>query len=157
VEAGQALYADITNEKLQAQGHPVTVITPSEAAARLAALAKGYDFTLFEYFLTDLAAHRGDPWQVFEVVTRLDKFLGALRSRLAPDTLLLLTSDHGNIEDMEAAGHTKNPVPALIWGPGQEFFRGKLHSIADIAPAIISFLALSRAGGIAGGDPGLQT
>ncbi len=156
VEAGLALYADITNEKLKNQGHPVTVIQPEEAALRLAALTEGYDFTLFEYFLTDLAAHRGDPLQVFEVVSRLDKFLGALRLHLPQDTLLLITSDHGNIEDMRVKGHTRNPVPALIWGRGQEYFRKKLHSIADITPAIISFLTSSREGNIPGGEPGIQ-
>jgi 2,3-bisphosphoglycerate-independent phosphoglycerate mutase len=156
VEAGRALYADITNEKLESQGHAVTVITPAEAASRLAALVGGYDFTLFEYFLTDLAAHRGDSLQVFEVVSRLDKFLGALRHQLPRDTLLLMTSDHGNIEDMRVQGHTKNPVPALIWGPGQEYFRGKLHTIADITPAIISFLASGREGMLPGGEPGVQ-
>jgi 2,3-bisphosphoglycerate-independent phosphoglycerate mutase len=156
VEAGRALYADITNEKLKSQGYPVTVIRPSEAAFRLAALADAYDFTLFEYFLTDLAAHRGDPMQVFEVVSRLDKFLGALRLQLSQDTLLLITSDHGNIEDMVVKGHTLNPVPALIWGPNQEYFRDRLKTIADVAPAINGYLASGRESQLAGGESDVQ-
>ena len=32
--------------------------------------------------------------------------------------LFILTSDHGNIEDLGTRGHTRAPVPLLAWGPG---------------------------------------
>ncbi len=146
VEGGRAIYADITNESLSEQGYPVTVITPEAGARRLASLASAHDFTLFEYFLTDLAAHSGDPLKVREVIMRLDRFLGALRQELPADVLLMVTSDHGNIEDMRVKEHTHNPVPALVWGHNQEYFRNKLQDITHVAPAIISYLQKHETG-----------
>jgi phosphopentomutase len=32
--------------------------------------------------------------------------------------LLVITSDHGNVEDMSTKSHTRNPVPALFHGHG---------------------------------------
>ncbi len=144
-EEGQALYADITHENLREQGYPLKVISPREAAGRLARLAAAQDFTLFEYFLTDLAAHSGDPKKIQEALTRLDGFVGALVRLLPPDTLLLLTSDHGNIEDMRARGHTLNPVPALVRGPGAEHFQ-EMAAITDVTPALLTYLARGQSG-----------
>lgn len=138
-EAGRALYADITHENLKEQGYPLTVISPGEAAARLAGLVSTHDFTLFEYFLTDLAAHSGDINKIREALRRLDGFLGALPQALPADTLLLLTSDHGNIEDVRVRGHTHNPVPALVWGADRMYFR-ELTAITDVTPAILEYL-----------------
>jgi 2,3-bisphosphoglycerate-independent phosphoglycerate mutase len=142
-EAGRALYADITHENVRAQGYDLTVITPEEAARRLSELAGRHDYTLFEYFLTDIAAHARDVLQVQDALTRLDRLMGALPRFLPADTLILLTSDHGNIEDLRVPGHTCNPVPALALGPNKEYFRG-MQSIADVAPAVLGYLEEGR-------------
>ena len=34
--------------------------------------------------------------------------------------MLLITSDHGNIEDISKKSHTKNPVPLLVFTKNEE-------------------------------------
>ena len=80
----------------------------------MAALSKDYDFTLFEYFLSDLAGHRAEKEKAARVVQTLDRFIGALASNLDPaETLLIITSDHGNLEDLTHRSHHK-PASALL-------------------------------------------
>ena len=55
------------------------------------------------------------------------------------DSLALVTSDHGNLEDLSTRRHTANPVPLLLLGAEaarREFAEG-LHDLTGVAPAII--------------------
>jgi bisphosphoglycerate-independent phosphoglycerate mutase (AlkP superfamily) len=54
--------------------------------------------------------------------------------------LILVTSDHGNLEDLSTRRHTTNPVPALLVGAPalRREFIGSLHDLSDIAPAILN-------------------
>ena len=54
------------------------------------------------------------------MLPRLDAFLGSVVAHLPPDTTLVLSSDHGNVEDATTKAHTTNPVPLLVVGPGAE-------------------------------------
>ena len=67
----------------------------------------------------------------------LDLFLGTV-TKLCKTTgiLLILTSDHGNIEDMSTRGHTRNPVPLIAVGPGAEEFKANATSLVDITPRV---------------------
>jgi Metalloenzyme superfamily len=68
-------------------------------------------------------------------VRRLEAFLeGALEARPA-DTLLLITSDHGNFEDMGVKTHTFAPVPLLAFGPGALEF-ANVSDLTGVAPAL---------------------
>jgi hypothetical protein len=68
-------------------------------------------------------------------VRRLEAFLeGALETRPA-DTLLLITSDHGNFEDMGVKTHTFAPVPLVALGPGALEFAG-VTDLSGVAPAL---------------------
>ncbi len=140
VEEGRAIYADITNEDLKSRGYPIEAISPAESANRLAKIVKENDFTLFEYFATDIAGHSGDYSLSIEVISRFDRFINALVDFLDENTLLIITSDHGNIEDIRHNEHTTNLVPAILLGPGRSYFKGKLKSITDITPGIIGYL-----------------
>ncbi len=145
LRAGRAVYQDLTNARLRAQGIPVPPVSPEEAGARLAAIASAYRFVLFEFFQTDLAGH-GRLADGVGLVERLDAFLGAvLRASDLDDTLVLLTSDHGNLEDERTGGHTLNPVPALLVGAGRDALGAGLRAITDLAPACVDALA---AGGV---------
>ena len=55
-------------------------------------------------------------------------------------TTIILTSDHGNIEDLSTRSHTLNPVPTIIWGAGSQQVANRISSLADITPAIVSLL-----------------
>ncbi len=57
--------------------------------------------------------------------------------------LVVITSDHGNLEDLSTRRHTQNPVPALVIGAPADraTFMNGLHDLTGIAPAILKFLA----------------
>jgi 2,3-bisphosphoglycerate-independent phosphoglycerate mutase len=141
LRAGRAVYQDLTNTGLRERGIPIPLVTPEEAGRRLAAVAAEHRFTLFEFFQTDLAGH-GRIGDGAGVVERLDRFLGAvLEAADLATTLVLLTSDHGNLEDERTGGHTLNPVPALLVGAGRERLRPRLRAITDLTPACLDALA----------------
>src|SRR5690606_39840738 len=102
------------------------------AARRLARLAADHTFTLFEYYLTDEAGHAQDAGQAAATLEQLDRFFDALLDALDPaSTLLLVTSDHGNLEDLGTRSHTRNRAPLAARGAGAEAFGGA-ESLADV-------------------------
>ena len=140
VRAGQAVSQDLTNARLREWGHAVPLISPEAAGRHLARIAAAHAFTLFEYFLTDLAGH-GRIADRVGVVERLDRFVGAVLGAAGLDeTLVLITSDHGNLEDERTDGHTLNPVPALLAGAGRERMGERLRDLTDVAPACLDLL-----------------
>jgi hypothetical protein len=135
---GRAVLWDITHEI--ASGHlsyDLPLVSPDEAGARLAGLAADHDLVFFETFLPDLAGHRRIEPEY--VLTRLDAFLGGVLAGSLPGTTLVVSSDHGNLEDTTTKAHTTNPVPLLAVGPAAGRFRSA-RAITDVAPAILSLL-----------------
>jgi len=134
---GRAVCHDITRWTMHTRGYDGPLITPEEAAEHLLATAEEADFTLFEHFLTDRAGHSGDPEKAFQCLEMLDRCLGrVVRYADHPDHLLLLSSDHGNIEDLSIRSHTRNPVPLVAMGACADHFKS-LESLADVTPAIM--------------------
>ncbi len=62
---------------------------------------------------------------------------------LNDETLVVLASDHGNIEDGETRSHTTNPVPVLLAGAGHRTVADGIRSITDVAPAILGAMGIS--------------
>ncbi len=146
LRAGRALSADFTGhawrERLGLADTPL--LTAREAGARMAALAAGADFTFFEYWLSDYAGHGQDMAEACALLESVDAMLGGLTDAWDDSAgLIVLTSDHGNMEDLSTRGHTMNPVPALIIGAEEHRRRmaAALHSLPDIAPAIMRAIA----------------
>ena len=140
LRAGRAVYQDLTNARARAFGEDVPEIAPEAAGRNLAAIVRGHGFTIFEFFQTDLAGHRRIDGAA-EVIERFDRFLGGALAHLdLSTTLVLLTSDHGNVEDARTRGHTTNPVPALLAGAGREALAARLRAITDVAPACVALL-----------------
>ena len=135
--ANQAVSHDITRHSLHEKGHAVPIVTPQQAAEHLIQVARANDFTLFEFFQTDLAGHSCNYDHACETLKTLDVFLDAV-VKLSRTTgmLLILTSDHGNIEDMGTRGHTRNQVPLIAVGPGAEEIKANAASLMDITPRI---------------------
>jgi len=139
---GRALPADLTGrswpERLDI---PVPVITPAESGRRLVHLAGDCDLAVFEYFLTDKAGHAREPKRAASVLIDLNDFFGAiLESADFARTLLVVTSDHGNLEDLSVRVHTRNPVPLVAMGAGAHHFAAA-GDLTDVAPAIVAALA----------------
>ncbi len=149
IESGDALYMDITNEYLAGTGYPLKKISPARAAETLLNISKKYDFTFFEFFLSDVAGHLAEKEHAAKIVTTLDLFLGTVIKNINSETtLLIITGDHGNLEDLSHKDHTLNPVPAILTGP-EEWRRKALSELRDIthvAPFIKSFLTAQSAG-----------
>jgi hypothetical protein len=137
----QAVMQDITRETIQDRYPDIPVITPEDAASHLFALARTNDFTLYEFFQTDVAGHSMDYARACEVLRLYDKFLAALlRYVEAAGMMLIMTADHGNIEAMGEQGHTRNPVPFVAVGPKEEEMRSRVKSLVDVTPAILRFI-----------------
>ena len=61
----------------------------------------------------------------------------AYRKLIWTRTSVILTSDHGNIEDLSSRNHTLNAVPTIVWGANQQHIAGRIKNLADITPAIV--------------------
>ncbi len=139
LRAGEAVSAmSLSNGIWIEHGADVPLVSARQSGRNLMRLAQQNDFTAFEYFLTDAAGHRNDHNWILEVLTELDEFWGGLLDELDPrETLLLITSDHGNIEDWTIKGHTLNPVPTILVGHRRDEIAEQIHSLADITPAVL--------------------
>lgn len=133
---GEAVYHDISGELPRSVGCDVPRREPEEAAAVLLDLGRRAELTMFEHFRTDEAGHARDFSAAADVLDRLDRFLRALARGLRPGDGLLVTSDHGNLEDLSTRSHTVNPVPVLGWGTAAGAVPG-IRSLLDLHPALL--------------------
>ena len=141
LKAGRALFHDFTNRPLAERGIGIPERTPEEAAAVLAALADANRFTLYEHFIADRAGHERDEQSALTILEELARFVRTTLSSVdLGRTTVLLTSDHGNVEDLSTRNHTLNPVPTLAWGRGRETVAARVRTLADITPTILEIL-----------------
>lgn len=143
--AGQALSADFTGQgwrdRLNRPDAPV--LTPAAAGLRLAQLASQHDFSFFEYWPSDYAGHAQNMDAACTLLEIFDAVLGGLLAAWEDaEGLILITSDHGNLEDLRTRGHTANPVPALLIGAPvlRRAFMRLVRDLTDLAPAILAAL-----------------
>jgi hypothetical protein len=134
-----AVYQDLTRETIQDRYPDIPVISPQRAAEHLFALAQNYDFTLYEFFQTDVSGHSLDYERACSVLRVYDQFLATLvRHTENAGVTLVLTADHGNIENMSERGHSMNEVPFIAIGPKEKQLRDRVRSLTDVTPAILS-------------------
>ncbi len=114
-------------------------VTPREAGGNLSRLANQGELTLFAHYATDLAGHRGGREGAVAALERVDDFLAGVLEELDPGHLLMLGSDHGNIEEL-GTGHTRNPALGLCVGPGGLALSRSITSITQVAPALLRIL-----------------
>ncbi|MEW6287955.1 MAG: hypothetical protein AB1509_17230 [Chloroflexota bacterium] len=138
---GRALSADFTGEGWRTMlGFPdAPLMTPQEAGRRLVSLAMEYDFSMFEYWASDYAGHKQQMDTAVGLMEVFDGVMGGIvESGRWDEMLVVVTSDHGNMEDLSTRKHTGAPVPALVIGnktAREEFTRG-MTDLTHIAPAI---------------------
>jgi 2,3-bisphosphoglycerate-independent phosphoglycerate mutase len=151
---GDAISADFTAEGWRDNlGFPNTpVLTHIQAGERLNILANKFDLTIFEYWLTDIAGHHQDMQSACTLLKSLDTVMSGLLNAWDDENgLILLTSDHGNLEDLSTRHHTRNDVPLLLIGSAElrELFSSQMNisgaskpkfDITDLAPAILRFI-----------------
>lgn len=141
LRAGRAVSHDLTNQFLRDMGEEAPLRTPAASAKILADLSRQADFTLFEFFLTDMAGHSRNLEDAKTVVERLDILVDTVLAHTdLQQTVVVLTSDHGNFEDFSIKTHTKNLVPTCFWGLPEEIALPDMLRIEEIAPHLLALL-----------------
>ncbi|KPQ36504.1 MAG: phosphoglycerate mutase [Phormidesmis priestleyi Ana] len=135
----KALYWNITGEAPPQIKEARNPISPQLAGQRLAALSAEYGVTLFESYLTDYAGHAQDKASAVKYLQRIDSFLQSTIHHLPPHVTLLVTSDHGNVENLSTKHHTLNPVPLLAVGIHAHDFAPVIN-LTGITPKILALL-----------------
>jgi len=132
------VYHDITGNILKESGYPVETVSPQKAAQNLYALSRENDFILFEHFVTDIAGHKAELEEAISVVETLDCFLAELTSLMNfEEDVLIITSDHGNLEDISVRTHTMNLVPVIVLGKKADNINTQVGSLVDIMPFVL--------------------
>jgi 2,3-bisphosphoglycerate-independent phosphoglycerate mutase len=110
-----------------------------------------FDVIICNYANCDMVGHTGKLDAAIVAVEAVDACLQRIMAALASvNGQLLLTADHGNIEQMvdEETGqphtaHTTNPVPLVYVGSqGKSLIAG--GSLADLAPTILDILRIEQ-------------
>jgi 2,3-bisphosphoglycerate-independent phosphoglycerate mutase len=135
---------------------PTYDLAPEMSAAEITerlmeAIGSGaYDFIIVNYANPDMVAHTG----VWEAAVEAAEFVDGCLARVEEASLeaggaLIITADHGNIEEMrDAAGnpqtaHTTSPVPLVLVAEGWRGARLRDGILADVAPTICQLMGLS--------------
>jgi 2,3-bisphosphoglycerate-independent phosphoglycerate mutase len=120
---------------------------PAVTDAFEAAVANGTDVIIVNVANGDMVGHTGNFAAGVKAVEAIDAFLTrAVATVAAKGGHLIITADHGNVEEMtDPAGatstaHSLNPVPILYVGaPGLTLRNGRL---CDVAPTLLALLGL---------------
>ena len=150
-----------SNTGLHPEEHPEMMAQAITDRVIEAIQSKSFDFVLVNYANGDAIAHTSDYNASLEAVRVIDREIGrVLKIAEDPDTLLVITSDHGNIEEMISpvtglpeSQHDPSPVPFYLVA---EEFRGRkfvnfesleletLGSLADVAPTILEIMGIEK-------------
>jgi 2,3-bisphosphoglycerate-independent phosphoglycerate mutase len=123
-----------------------------------------FAFYLANFANADMVGHTGNIDAAVKAVSFLDRFLEQIkRAVLSVGGLLIITADHGNVEEMidrKSGGinkeHTTSPVPMIVIANDLAFSEPKSRSytslssmvpagvISDIAPTVLEFLGLEK-------------
>ena len=117
------------------------VYTPYDAGVRMVQLSRRYDFSFFSHWVTDVVGHRGPLAQGVALLELFDGVMaGALDAWGDDEGLMLITSDHGNMEDLSHGKHTDAKVPTVIIGARRQAFAEGFAQLTDFAPRILAEL-----------------
>ena len=117
------------------------------------AIFKGkYDFTLVNFANPDMVGHTGQFEATKSACEAIDDCIGKLVYAAGKsNSIVLLTSDHGNAElmydfdtHMPHTRHTLNPVPFHLIGSRQSLSLRPSGRLCDIAPTVLELLGLSK-------------
>ena len=146
LQTGKAIPADLTGRTWRDRlDLNVPLRTPEETANVLVTTARDHALTFFEYFLTDKVGHRRIDVPPSIRLSDLDAFLNGLLNTLRPSQeTVLITSDHGNLEDTNHTQHTCNPVPLIVYGWAAPHF-ADANDLTDVTPGIVRALRSANA------------
>ncbi|RLF54603.1 MAG: 2,3-bisphosphoglycerate-independent phosphoglycerate mutase, partial [Thermoplasmata archaeon] len=106
-----------------------------------------YDVIVLNYANADMVGHTGVWEAAVKAVEAVDECVGSVVEKvLEYGGIAIVTSDHGNAEEMTENGgiktaHTENPVPFIVMGKEVSLRNGIL---GDIAPTILELLHIEQ-------------
>lgn len=148
---GKGLYMDISRDFLRTFGKeyidkddPVLEIQdPYQTGKQIVPAFKDHTLCIYEYFITDKVGHKMNWEGAEKCISDLEGFLAGVLDAMDPENdQLILTSDHGNLEDLTVDVHTLNPVPTILYGKFTEHMKDKIKSLKDIPLAIYDCLGV---------------
>ncbi|MDP3268909.1 MAG: phosphopentomutase [Legionella sp.] len=87
--------------------------------------------------------HRRDTAGYAHALELFDKRLPELDALLKPDDLVVIAADHGCDPTLPGSDHTREHIPALVYGPGLgSRFIGRRDTFADIGQSIAEYLEI---------------
>jgi hypothetical protein len=152
LEEGNGLYMDITHEILKEMAkdqlpadHPLLVERdPYEVGKSIPKRFSDYGVCLYEYFITDKIGHDQNWEYAKKVIFQLERFIQGYLDGMDPEKdSLIVTSDHGNLEDLSTNRHTAHPVATVLAGKIRNAGGIHIRSLADIPHTIYNFLGLN--------------
>ena len=121
----------------------IPIMSLFDSGRQIAAIARQYDLSFFEHWPSDRSGHRGSVKDAVAHLEMIDTAVGGLLAAWDDGAgLLIITSDHGNIEEKNHRQHTRNPVPTILVGAGHADLANDIHNLADIAPVVRRVLEL---------------
>ena len=116
-------------------------------AAVLKAMEEEYDFIVVNFANGDMVGHTGDFEAAKQAVSAVDTQLGLIREKVkAKDYTLVLTSDHGNCEEMRddegniLTNHTVGKVWCFVEAEGVT--KVDAGGLNNIAPTVLKLMGL---------------
>ena len=122
----------------------IPLLSLYDAGRKIAKLARQYHFSFFEHWPSDQRGHRGSLAEATRHLEMLDEAIGGLLDgwETHENGLLIITSDHGNIEEKNHRQHTRNPVPTILVGKNHAQLAEQIHNLTDIATIVRQTLQL---------------
>ena len=128
---------------------------PEMSAAQVAdalvdAIRSGrYDFEIVNFANPDMVGHTGDFGAALRAMAATDGAVGrVVDATLIAGGCLLVTADHGNVEEMTFPDgstntqHSTNPVPVIFVATDGERYALRDGGLRDVAPTILTLLGL---------------
>jgi 2,3-bisphosphoglycerate-independent phosphoglycerate mutase len=117
------------------------VYDAGEAGRKMIDLTRQRDFTMFSTWFTDEIGHRGPFDRGVMFMERFDKVMEAALDEWDDDEgLIIITSDHGNMEVQGSRKHTENQVPTVVIGNHKNEFADDFTDLTHITPGILKAL-----------------
>ena len=123
---------------------------PAVAQRLAAAIRAGtYDFAIVNFANPDMVGHTGVIAAALEAMHATDEAVGVVvDAALAAGGCILLTADHGNVEEMTFPDgslnlqHTTNPVPVAFISGDPASWAIRDGELSDVAPTLLGLLGV---------------
>ncbi len=111
-----------------------------------------YDFIVINYANPDMVGHTGNMDALVKALKTVDREMSRVVEKVKEmDGTVLLTSDHGNAEEMydfvddkPVTSHTTNQVPFILIGNHGKALVKREGSLCDIAPTILDLMKIKQ-------------